>query len=48
MEGFCTKFLTSTPQNCQGHGPPEQEKSEKLLLFGGTGQKLKNESNVIS
>ena len=48
MEGFYTKFLTSTPQKYQGQGHPEQEKSEKLSLFGGTGEILTPGCNEVS
>lgn len=48
MEGFYTKGPTSPPQNYQGQGHPEQEKSEKLSLFGETGENLTPECNVVS
>lgn len=45
-EGHATKYLTRTPQNCQGH--EKQGKSEKLSQIGGDPGDRKNKYNMAS
>lgn len=45
-EGRATKYLTSTPQNCQGH--ERQGKTEKLSQIGGDQGDMMNKCNGAS
>lgn len=46
VSGHPTKFLTSTPQNCQSHR--KQGKSEKLSPPRGANGDVTTESNMVS
>lgn len=46
MEGQCTKYLTSSPQHCQGH--EKQGKSEKLSHVRQDKEDMMTKSRVMS